>query len=290
MSIQLITDSSADLTPEMKRDWNIKIVPLYVHLGDEQFKSEELTTDVLFDKIAEGSVFPSSAAAGPYEYYQVFKDIPKEQPIIHFSIADGISSAYNHAKMGRDMLLEKEPDRKITIINTESATSGIILLINESIKKIEEGLSYHELTVFLKDRVKHIQTIFVLQSLDNLIRGGRLDKVRGTIAKTLNIKLLLHANAEGNSIEVLEKVRGSKKVTKRFINKIGELISETKNQTLVFTQCQAKERLNDLMGKVKEKYSFDNIITADTGPVISVYTGVDAVVMSFFSDKMRIDL
>lgn len=290
MSIQFTTDSSADLTKEMKEKWDVKVIPIYIHLGDEQLKSEDLTTESFFDKIDSATVFPTSAAAGPYEYYQTFKDIPKEKPIIHLSIADGVSSAYNHAQMGMKMLLDEEPDREIFVLNTESATSGIILLLTEIFEKIEEGISYDELVEHLKDRVKYLRTIFVLEFLDNLIRGGRLDRIRGAVAKTLNIKLLLHTNAEGNGIEPREKVRGRKKVTKRFIDIIGELVADTKEKTIVFSQCQAVERLSDIMNNVKEKYNFSKIITAEIGPILSVYSGADAIVMSFFSDEKRIDI
>lgn len=286
MTIQLSTDSSADLTAQMKKDWNIKVIPLFIHLDDKQFKSEDLTTDAFLEKIKHSQSFPTSSAPGPYEYYKIFKDVPKDQAIIHFSVSDGLSSAYKHAEMGRKMLVEKEPDRKIAVINTQSASSGIILLINETIQKIKEGFSFNELTALISEKIKHLRTIFVLQSLDNLIRGGRLDRVRGAVAKTLNIKLLLQASAVGK-IEVLEKVRGNKKATQRFIDKIGEFISQTANQTLVMTHCQAKERLDSLITKIKERYHFDKIMSSEIGPVISVHSGEGAIVMAFFSDDKR---
>ena len=286
MTIQLITDGGSDLSSQMRKDWNVKVIPLYIHLDNEQIKSEDVSVADFAKKASLSQSFPTTSAAGPFEYYKVFEKVPKNKAIIHFSVSDGVSSAYKYAVMAKNMLLEKEPDRKIEIINTESASSGIILLMQETINKIQEGFNFSELINFIEDRIKHLRTVFVLKTLDNLIRSGRLDRIKGTVAKTLNVKLLLQASDEGK-IEVLEKVRGTKKATKRFIEKIGEYISETANQKLVITHAQAKERLDDIVASIKEKYHFNKIITAEMGPLLSIHAGGEAIVMAFFSDEKR---
>lgn len=288
MTIQIITDGGSDLPIEMRDSWRIKVIPLYIHLDNEQIRSEDVTIEDFATRLENSKATPTTSAAGPYEYYKVFKEIPKDKPIIHFSVSNGVSSAYKHALMAKNMLIEDDPDRQIEIINTESASSGMILLIQETVAKIKEGFNYHELIYFIEDRVKHLRTVFVLKTLDNLIRSGRLDRIRGAVAKTLNVKLLLQASKEGK-VEVLEKVRGSKKATIRFIDKIGEYISETANQKLVITHAQAKERLDSIVETIKEKYQFNKIITAEMGPLLSIHAGSEAIVMAFFSDNKRRD-
>jgi len=288
MTIQIITDGGSDLPIEMRDSWRIKVIPLYIHLDNEQIRSEDVTIEDFATRLENSKAIPTTSAAGPYEYYKVFKEIPKDKPIIHFSVSNGVSSAYKHALMAKNMLIEDDPDRQIEIINTESASSGMILLIQETVAKIKEGFNYHELIYFIEDRVKHLRTVFVLKTLDNLIRSGRLDRIRGAVAKTLNVKLLLQASKEGK-VEVLEKVRGSKKATIRFIDKIGEYISETANQKLVITHAQAKERLDSIVETIKEKYQFNKIITAEMGPLLSIHAGSEAIVMAFFSDNKRRD-
>lgn len=288
MSIQLTTDSGADLTTQMKEDWQVKVIPLFIHLDDEQIQSDDISTETLLEKIKKSPTFPRSSASGPYEYYKVFEKVPKDQAIIHFSISSGISSAYKHAEMAKTMLLEKEPNRKIEIVDSRSASSGIILLIQEAVKRMKDGLAFDELNKLLKEKIQRLRTIFVLESLDNLIKGGRLDRVRGTVAKTLKVKLLLHASTAGQ-IEVLEKVRGTKKATKRFIDKIGEYISKTTDQTLAIVDCQAKDKLNDFVTIIKERYNFESILTSEMGPLLSLYAGGDTIIMSFFGDEVRTD-
>lgn len=284
MQVQLITDSSADLPKELKRKLNIITTPLFVHFGDEQFSGEDLETDTFLKKLETSDTFPSSSAPGPYEYYQAFKAIPDHKPIIFLGISAGISSAYQHAVMGKDMLLEEQPDRKIEVISTNTASPGLTLLLHEAGERLEQGDNFEQLVAHLHDRVEHTVTLFVLKTLDNLIRGGRLDKVKGAIAKTLNIKLLLRANDEGK-IEVLEKVRGDKKALRRFVEQIGDYMTNAENKVLTMTHCQAKERAEHVVQDIKQTYNFKQIILSNMGPVISTHAGESALVISFFKDS-----
>ncbi|MCZ0702692.1 DegV family protein with EDD domain [Natronobacillus azotifigens] len=283
MQIQLMTDSSADLPKELKEKLQVTIIPLFVHFGEEHFASEALTTEQFLTKLNESNVFPSSSASGPNEYYQAFKAVPDNKPIILFSVSEGVSSAYNHALMGKKMLLEEEPNRKIEIINSKSASPGLILLIDEAGKKLADGYSFEQLVPHLQGRVEKLMTLFVLKSLDNLIRGGRLDKMKGAIAKTLNIKLILHASSEGK-IEVLEKVRGEKKVLRRFVEQIGEYIHSAEDKVIAMTHANARNRAEEILGNIITTYPFKETFLSETGPVISAHAGEEAIVISFFRD------
>lgn len=288
MSIQLTADGGADLTAQMIKEWQVEVIPLYIHFGEEEILSKDITTKSLLERIKQSTIFPSTSAAGPYEYFKVFEKVPKDRAIIHFSVSSGVSSAYKHAVMAKNMLLEKDPDRKIEIIDSKSASSGIILLIEDTFKKIKAGCPFDELIKLITDRVKHMRTIFILESLDNLIKSGRIDRVRATVAKTLNVKLLLHASTAG-TIEVLDKVRGTKKATNRFIDKISEYVAKTKDQTLAIVDCQAKEKLSEFVSTIKDRYDFDSILQSEMGPLLALHASAGTIIMSFFGDDIRTD-
>lgn len=286
MTFQLTTDSGADLTPSFIKDWDVKIVSLYVRFGDEQFKSEELTTAAFLERISEGKVFPQSAAPSPQDYYDMFKAIDPDTPILHVSISSGVSASFNHAQMGKNMILEEEPDRQIELIDTKGATSSMILMLKHAHDLREAGKSFNEVATELKEKANYVRTVFILETLDNLIQGGRLDKVKGTVAKTLNLKIILHASTEGK-IEALQKVRGTKKASRRFVDLIGEYIEKPSEATLVLTHGNTKERRDAFSKDIQEAYHPKELITAETGPVISAHAGQGAIVVSFFSDKNR---
>jgi len=107
--------------------------------------------------------------------------------------------------------------------------------------------------------------------------------VKGTIAKTLNIKLLMKASEEG-AIEVSEKVRGDKKSIRRFIDQIGDYAKNFENKVITMTHCASEDRANSVLNRIMEQYPFKNSFLTETGPLISTYGGEEALVISFFKD------
>lgn len=284
MNIQLMTDSGADIPKSIQQSLQIKVVPLYLHFHDEQFKvGVDLDLNGFYQKVREKKELPRSAAPSPNDYYEAYKEIDPDTPILMISISKGLSSTYENAIAGKNMLLEEEPNRTIEVINSKTASPGMLLLLYETGLKLKEGYSFEQLVQHIKDCVNKTKTLFVLKTLDNLILGGRLDKMKGTLAKTLNIKLLMQGSKDG-TIEVTEKVRGEKKSLRRFIEQIGEHTKNTENKILAMTYCRDESRAKAILHEIQQKYNFKETLLTETGPLISTYGGEGALVIAFFQD------
>ncbi|MEN2466938.1 DegV family protein [Ornithinibacillus sp. FSL M8-0202] len=284
MSIQLMTDGGADIPKELMDLADIKVISLYLNFKDTQYKSGvELDLPSFFKKIEETKELPRSAAPSPNDFYEGYKEIDPTKPILMISLSSGLSSTYENAVAGKELLLDEEPERKIEVINARTASAGQALLLFEAYQKIQENYSLEELVLHLNSKVKQTATLFVLKTLENLVLGGRIDKVKGTLAKTLNIKLLMKASDEG-TIEVAEKVRGDKKSIRRFVDQIGEYAKTFEDKILVMTHYNAAERAKSVLHDIKTKYQFKETYLTEMGPLISTYGGEGALVISFFRD------
>ncbi|ASN07096.1 DegV family protein [Virgibacillus necropolis] len=282
MRIQLMTDSGADLPTRLTETLNIIVVPLYLHFKDKQYISGvTLNLKEFYQKIEEYDELPRSSAPSPNDFYEAYKKVDPSTPIVNISLTKGLSSTYDNALLAKEMLLEEEPNRKIAVINTRTASCGMALFIHEANSKIMEGYTFEELENHLNDRVKDTTTLIALKTLENVIRGGRLDKVRGTIAKTLNIKLLMRASEEG-TIEVAEKVRGDKKSIRRLIEQIGEYTKNVEEKIIVMSHSNAENRAKAVLDEIMEKYPFKDSYLTDMGPLISTYAGQGGIVISFY--------
>ncbi|WP_330949395.1 DegV family protein [Virgibacillus sp. MG-45] len=287
MEIQLMSDGGADIAERMSDHIDIKIVPLYLHFSDEKQYKTGVTIDLptLYKRIKETNELPRSSAPSPNDFYEAYKEVDPSKAIIMISLTKGLSSTYEHAVAGMNMLLEEEPDRKIAVINSKTASCGQALLLHEAHQKIEEQLSFEEIVEHLHVRVEQATTLFVLKTLENLVLGGRLDKVKGAIAKTLNIKLLMKASEDEGTIEVTEKIRGDKKSIRRFIEQIGEYTKTFEDKIITMTHCNEEERAKKVLDEILKKYPFKDAFLSETGPLISTYGGKGALVISFFKDK-----
>lgn len=284
MNIQLMTDGGADIPNLISDNLDVIIVPLYLHFKDGQYKSgETIDLPTFYKKIKESHELPRSSAPSPSDFYEAYKRVDPTKPIIMLSLTKGLSSTYDNAVTGKNMLLEEEPNRLIEVINTKTASCGQALLLYEAHKKIQENVSFEQLVTHLYERIEQTSTLFVLKTLENLVLGGRLDKVKGAIAKTLNIKLLMRASEEG-SIEVTEKVRGDKKSIRRFIEQIGEYTKNVEDKIITMTHCNDEERAKGVLAEITKRYPFKEAFLTETGPLISTYGGEGAIVISFFND------
>lgn len=282
MRIQLMTDGGADLPKQLIDTLDIIVVPLYLHFKDKQYISG-VTLDLkgFYEKIKEYDELPRSSAPSPNDFYEAYKKVDPDTPIVNLSLTKGLSTTYENAVLAKQMLLEEEPDRKIAVINTKTASCGISLFIHETNRKIEEGYTFDQLVKHLNNRVKDTETLISLKTLDNVIRGGRLDKVRGTIAKTLNIKILMRASEQG-TIEVAEKVRGDKKSIRRFIAQIGEYTKNFEEKIIVMSHSNAENRAKSVLDEIMKQYAFTDSYLMDMGPLISTYAGEGGIVISFY--------
>ncbi|MFZ3578906.1 DegV family protein [Virgibacillus sp. DJP39] len=282
MHIQLMTDGGTDLPTRLTDSLDIKVIPLYLHFKDQEFISGvTLNLKQFYQKIRETGELPRSSAPSPNDFYEAYKEVSPDTPIVYLSLSEGLSTTYENAVLAKQMLLEEEPERKIAVINTKTASCGTALLVHEANKKMIEGYTFEQLEEDLNSCVEDTTTLIALKTLDNVIRGGRLDKVRGTIAKTLNIKILMRTSDEG-TIEVAEKVRGDKKSIRRLIEQIGEYTKDVEDKVIIMSHSNAESRAQAVLDEIMEKYAFKDSYLTDMGPLISTYAGEGGIVISFF--------
>ncbi|MCA1023935.1 DegV family protein [Halobacillus litoralis] len=284
MTTQLIIDGGGDVAPGMMEKHNILSVPLNIHFGDEHYKSEEtIDLETFYTKMRNSDELPGSSSPSPNDFYETYKRLDPSTNILVLAISHGLSSTYESAEIGKNMLLEEEPDRRIAVLNTKTASCGIALLVDEAGKKMNEGVSFDELVAHMEDRIENTITLFILKTLENVIKGGRLDKVKGALAKTLNIKLLMKASEIG-AVEVTEKVRGNKKSIRRFVDQIGEYAHSFEDRVIALSHSNDAERGNQVLQMIKDRYPFKESLFMDMGPLIATYAGEGGLAIAFFKD------
>ncbi|WP_029328953.1 DegV family protein [Lentibacillus jeotgali] len=284
MRIQLMTDGGSDIPKRLNETLDIRVVPLYLRFRDEEYKAGvTMNLEAFYQKMAETDELPQSSAPSPNDFYEAYKQISPDTPIIMLSISKGLSITYENAVLAKNMLLEEEPDRQIEVINSKTASCGLSLLLHEAKTKIDENYTSEQLVNHLYERIEQTNTLFVLKTLDNLILGGRLDRVKGTIAKTLNIKPLMRGSDEG-TIEVTEKVRGDKKSIRRFVEQIDEYTKNVEDKIITMTHCNAEDRARKVLADIQERYPFKDAYLTDMGPLIATYAGEGGLVISFFKN------
>src|SRR5699024_1264098 len=142
MNIQLMTDGGADIPNRISEMVDVKIVPLYIHFKDDHYNSSELALPTFFHIIKENNELPRSSAPSPHEFYEAYTQIDNYKTIIMLSISQELSSTYENAIIGKNMLLEEEPARKLEVINTNTASCGVAHLLYDSHVQTKENMKF----------------------------------------------------------------------------------------------------------------------------------------------------
>ena len=123
MKIAISCETTADLTKELIKEFDIKIIPFQIFLGDKSYLDGEITTDDIIDFVAKNKILPKTGAINSFQYEEHFNNILKNyDAIIHFSLSSELSSAYQNAKNVAEKM------ENVFVIDTKSLSTGIALL------------------------------------------------------------------------------------------------------------------------------------------------------------------
>ncbi|MEW9698755.1 DegV family protein [Paenibacillus sp. SI8] len=278
-TIQVITDGSCDLPIVLAEELGITIVPLSVHFGEECMPPHMELCD-FYTKMKRESELPKTSSPSPLHFLAAYKQARVDQDIVVISLSSGLSSTYCHAVMAKDMLLEEGFTGKIEVIDSRSASLGLGVLAYKAAKMVEDHASFEDIVRELHQAVANSGTFFFLDTLENVIKGGRLDRVRGAVASVLNIKLLMKASNEG-SVEVIEKIRGTQMALKKLMEKVGERAHDFDKDVIAVAHSNCEERARDFLHQLLEKYPFRHVLFANMGTVIGTYAGEGGVLVAY---------
>ena len=216
--IKIITDTTVDLPSEVLEKYSIDAIPVLINFGEESYLDGiEITRDEVFQRIENGDTFPNTSQITPNRFVDIFnKYIGEGYKVLVVSMSSGMSGTYQSACLAKNMIESDD----IFIVDSQSICSGLGVLVIRAAILREKGNSLEEIVKDL-DNVKHkINSSLSFDSLDNLVKGGRVPKAVGVVTGILGIKLILEI--KDGVMAVKDRVRGSKKAVKRIL---GDLIA-----------------------------------------------------------------
>lgn len=209
--IVIVTDSTAAFPFETVGDVPIYSVPLNVIWGEENLKDGiDITVEQFYERLPNEKANPSTSQPSPKEFLDVFQPLLDDgKQIFCLLISDKLSGTVNSAVQAKSMLGDDAP---ITVFDTQSASLGMDLQINEVAKAINNGATLAELLPIAESARDRTKVYFTVETLAFLIRGGRLSAIEGAAGTLLQIRPLL--TLVDGKIESMSKTRTFKKAVK----------------------------------------------------------------------------
>ncbi len=285
---QIITDTNSDLPKKYVMEKKILQIPQYTLLEGITYEGAEGIDPVYFyEKMAKG-VEPQSQAINPMVAEETFRkvlDLGKD--ILYISFASTLSGSYNTAMMVANNLSEEYTQATIKVVDSMSASLSEGLLVMKAIEMQEANRTLLEIEEWLEKYKFNVVTMFTVDDLHHLQRGGRISKTTAVVGSVINIKPILNLTKEG-LIKPAGSVRGRKKSIHTLIDTMEEKMTEEwvkYNSTVVIMHGNCIEDANKVAKMVKEKFNIKNIVINDINPSIGVHSGPGALVLSFFGTE-----
>lgn len=272
----IVCDSCCNLVGEYKGNYDLELVPFNLQLDDEHFVDDEnFDTSEYLEKMKKAELV-RSAAPSP----KLFMDkIKMGKEVFVVTMSSKISATYSNACLAMDMLKDDEPEKKVYVFDTKSAAGGESLVVDKIQECINMEMSFENIIETVNKYISELQTFFVLERLDNLIRNGRISKTKAMIASMLSIKPVLY-DVDGE-IEIFKKVRGLKKAYSELIDSISDYVVDAEKKKLVITQCNCYERALELKEKIMEKYKFREIMILPARGISTTYEDDGGIIINY---------
>lgn len=276
--IKIITDSSADLPKELFDKLDIEVLPLLINFGEESYRDGvEITIEEMFAKIEKGGTFPNTSQVTPNRFEEAYRRYLDEgYKIISIHLSSGMSGTYNSACLAKRTIESDD----IHVIDSQTVTSGLGLLAYRAAILRDQGKSVNEIINDLEEKKAYICSSLSFESLENLVKGGRIPKTVSVVTGVLGIKLILEV--KNGLMAVKDKVRGSKKAVRRILKDIDKY-GYLEDMPIVLLNVNNQ----DVYNPIKIHLDQENVkyIATEVGCTVGIHSGNNATGIFFFAKK-----
>lgn len=281
MKFGIVVDSGCDLI-SLREDVADKIdytrSSLKLDIGDKVFiDSADLNIEEFMNEMYSYKGKTGSAAPSPDEWLKAYE---KSENVFVITITGSLSASYSSAQIAMELFKDKHPDRHIYLIDSKSTGPEMSLIVRKLTEYITEGMDFESICKHIDNYCKHTHLLFILESLDNLVKNGRISRLKASMAGILGIKILGVASEEG-TIDLLSKCRGKMAVYSKAISEMFE--RNYHGGRVVIAHCFAKDVAHYVESKIREKYPNCDIEIMKTSGLCSYYAEKGGLLIGFES-------
>ena len=276
MEPKIVVDSCCDVTPAIINEYDIISVPLTLVLGERNIQDDDkLDLAAFLQDMKKCKEKIGSAAPSPALYKDAFLKASKTFAV---TLSSNLSGSFASAIAGKMLAKEERPDAQIHVFDSKSACAAEVLITLKIGEMIRAGLQYQRIVETVEEFISQMKTYFVLDSIDNLLKNGRIGKITGRIISALNIKPLMGADREGH-IALYSHARGEKQIIEKLADTIEKSGREVKK--IVIAHCNNPALAEKLKDTINKRYNFKDILIVPTRGISTIYANDKGIVMSF---------
>lgn len=274
--IKIVTDSSCDLNKDIIEKYNIQIVPLNITFGDYTYIDGDIEIDEFYKMMDNSPILPKTSCPSPEKFMKSYEG--EEDEILVITLASKLSGTYSTAVLAKDMFEEEYPNKKVVVIDSETGSIGQGLLLVKAVQLAQEGKSLDEIVNIIESLKKEVVFYGALETLENAIKGGRINPLAGKLINALNFKVIVKIG--NGEVKPSDKARGDNNSIKKVVENVCSSIKEGEVKSLSIAHANCLDKALKVKEMMLKNHNFDNIMISDIGPVMGTYSSKGAVLIS----------
>jgi DegV family protein with EDD domain len=276
----VVLDSTADLPDAQERHPNWRVVPLYVRFGDETFREYvDLSAEEFYRRLRTTPEPPRSSQPTPADFASVYEELREYEKILCPMISAKLSGTAESARLAA----ESAGDERVSVIDSGVTSGGTVILADALQRRLERGTTEEELQEVVESFRRSRGLLFTVETLEYLVRGGRIGKAQGLAGQLLSVKPILHFD-EGE-VAPLKRVRGRAKALAELERLFVEATEDTPDLHVGLGHAESPGDAEELVRRIRTarpQCSVDVVTTL--GPVIGTHGGPGTLGLFWFQD------
>lgn len=282
--VKIIADSGCNIDLDMAKEYDISILPFNINFKDKSYTDlYELSREDFFIKYKESKERVTTSMPSPGKFLKLLEEEYQKgyRNFIVFSITKKFSGIYQMMDMMKEEFVEENPDSRIKIIDTNTATIAAIYPVIKAAIYAKDGMGLDEIYKKSLDNLKYCNVAGVVKNLDALVRGGRLPKTIAKLANLISFSPVLCI--EDGEIKLIKKVTGKKKSYKELIKYLKKLCKKYKDYQIIIGGADSSDEIEilkeGLSSEIENALDFKII---DVTAVIGSHLGDGVIFCSVF--------
>ena len=294
MNCVVMSDSPCDFSAPQAKLEGVRIIPFHYEDAAGRLRGDDdlftsLGAHEFYDLIRSGAQLFTSQPS-QLEFEEAFTEVlDAGDEAVLFCISSGISGGYEGALMALSRVEQEHPEAagRIHVVNTYLASTPMHLLVHEACRKRDEGLSAAQIADWAREARWSAQTLFMVDNLASLHRGGRVPKTVAVAGDKLNVKPLLTFSLTGE-LGIVGVARGRKKGLAKLVDYFRRgCAKDGGNLVVAIGDADAREDGNALAERIKEQFPGARTLRSTIGPTIGCHVGPGMVSCCFWGEDRR---
>jgi len=266
--LAIVTDSCADLTPEIADLHGITVVPLTVTIDGKTWVDGELSQAEFFQHMNASPTLPTTSQPPVGAFIEVYREaLEHAHEVVSVHISSKLSGTISSALQAAE-----EFAGRVHVIDTLNLSWGEGLQVIEAAKAAAQGLDARGVIERVERARDRVQMIVDLDGLENLVKGGRMSKLAGAVGGMLNVRLSITPGPDG-TLGIVRPYRGSKAALEHGLKWIDEKMGGARKGAFSIMHALAPERAEWLETQIRERYEVTDLYVVEVGVVIATHTG-----------------